>query len=196
MKPVSDFEKLIAEYFNAPYAVATDCCTHAVELCLRIVNPASTGCPRYTYPSIPMTFTKLNIPYVWTDELWENYYYLNNTNIIDAAVYWKENGYIPGTLMCVSFQFQKHLNLIRGGVILLDNLEQYNKLSKMRYDGRDLSKPWRVQDIDTIGYHYYMPPETAELGIKKFPLIKDIPPKLWSYTEYPDISKMKVFQGK
>jgi len=195
MKQVNDFEKLIANYFNAPYAVATDCCTHAIELCLRLIKPASTGCPKHTYPSIPMTFNKLNIPYVWTDELWENYYYLNNTNIIDAAVYWKENGYIPGTLMCVSFQFQKHLNLIRGGIILLDNLEQYNILNKMRYDGRDLSKPWREQDIDTMGYHYYMPPETAQLGIEKFQIIKDIPPKHWCYKEYPDISKMKVFRG-
>ena len=32
---IEEFEKLIADFFNAPYAVATDCCTHAIELCMR-----------------------------------------------------------------------------------------------------------------------------------------------------------------
>ena len=29
---VGKFEESVAEYFGAPYAVAVDCCTHAVEL--------------------------------------------------------------------------------------------------------------------------------------------------------------------
>ena len=33
---VTEFEKKIAEFFGAPYAVATDCCTNALELCLRL----------------------------------------------------------------------------------------------------------------------------------------------------------------
>ena len=32
---VSKFEKKVAEFYGAPYAVAVDCCTHALELCLR-----------------------------------------------------------------------------------------------------------------------------------------------------------------
>ena len=35
MKAVEDFENAIAEFYGAPYAVAVDCCTHGVELCLR-----------------------------------------------------------------------------------------------------------------------------------------------------------------
>ena len=35
---VDNFEKTIADYFGAPYAVSTDCCTHAIELCLRYKN--------------------------------------------------------------------------------------------------------------------------------------------------------------
>lgn len=38
----------------------------------------------------------------------------------------------------------------------------------MVYDGRSDDKPWGEQDIDMIGYHYYMTPETASLGIEKF----------------------------
>ena len=33
-KVVESFEKDIADFYGSPYAVATDCCTHAIELCL------------------------------------------------------------------------------------------------------------------------------------------------------------------
>ena len=36
---VTKFEDKIGSYFAAPYAVATDCCTHAIELCLRYEQP-------------------------------------------------------------------------------------------------------------------------------------------------------------
>ena len=32
-----------------------------------------------------------------------------------------------------------------------------------------LRVPWRKQNISRSGYHYYMTPETAELGLKKLP---------------------------
>ncbi len=196
MSSISEFENLIAEYFNAPYAVTTDCCTHAIELCLRYTRPSSAICPRHTYLSIPMTLIKLSIPFEWYDTNWQNYYYLGKTNIIDAAVYWKQGGYKSGTFMCLSFQFRKHLNLGRGGIILTDDRDAAIKLKKMSYDGRDPNVLWKEQDIDMIGYHYYMTPEVATEGIRKFHEIKDIEPRLWSSNDYPDISKMKVFNVK
>ena len=69
--------------------------------------------------------------------------------------------------MCVSFQYQKHLSLGRGGIILLDNEEDFITLKKMSYDGRMPNIPWRDQNIDTVGFHYYMTPETAKLGLEK-----------------------------
>jgi dTDP-4-amino-4,6-dideoxygalactose transaminase len=140
-----------------------------------------------------MTLEKLGMSWLWTDEQWEDYYYLGGTNIVDAAVYWKQYGYIPGTKMCLSFQFKKHLNLGRGGMILLDNEEEYKLLSKMRYDGREDDTPWAEQDIDTMGYHYYMTPETAQTGIFRFCTAEVTEPRKWSFTDYPDLSKMKVF---
>jgi dTDP-4-amino-4,6-dideoxygalactose transaminase len=193
MKEVIEFEQLISNFYGSKYAIATDCCTHALELCLRYKPPVNTCCPKQTYLSVPMTFMKLGIPYLWADEAWTDYYYLGNTNIIDAAVYWQKNGYIPGTYMCLSFQFKKHLKLGRGGMILLDDVQAYEVLSKMRYDGRDISKPWAEQDIDTMGYHYYMTPETANKGIEEFYKVKDISPRSWGHKDYPDISTMKVF---
>ena len=117
---VEKFETLIAEYYGAPYGVAVDCCTHAIELCLRHKKVMAATCPTRTYISIPFTFKKLGIHWSFEDYAWANYYYLGNTNIIDAAVFWKEQGYIAGTLMCLSFQFKKHLNLGRVFEIVLN----------------------------------------------------------------------------
>lgn len=193
MIEVRKFEETIANFFNSPYAIATDCCTHALELCLRYIKPCTVTCPTNTYLSVPMTLKKLNIPFTWDNSNWQNYYYLKDTNIVDAAVYWEKGGYVPCTMMCLSFQFKKHLKLGRGGMILLDNHTDYQVLKKMRYDGRSDDKPWAEQEIETLGYHYYMTPETAKLGCERFDEVKDLKPKLWSNKDYPDISKLKVF---
>jgi dTDP-4-amino-4,6-dideoxygalactose transaminase len=195
MEQVQKFEKAIAEFYNAPYAVATDCCTHAIELCLRLHDPVYVKCPKHTYISVPMTFSKLKTQWGFNDEKWEDYYFITNTNIIDAAVYWKENGYIRNTLMCLSFQYKKHLNLGRGGMILTDNKESALQLKKMSYDGRLPDIPWMEQDVDVMGYHYYMTPETAQLGLDKLQAAQSTPSRSWNYTNYPDLSKMKVFNA-
>ena len=195
MNQVAQFEKQIAGYFGAPYALATDFCTHAIELCLRLQKPVYVECPKHTYLSVPMTFSKLNIQWKFVDAKWADHYTITNTNIIDAAVYWKAGGYIRNTLMCLSFQFKKHLNLGRGGMILLDDAESYAILKKMRYDGRDDSAPWAEQNVNTMGYHYYMTPEIAQDGINKFNIVKDIIPKKWSYLNYPNLKNMEVFKN-
>jgi dTDP-4-amino-4,6-dideoxygalactose transaminase len=193
MNKVQHFENVIKYFYNARYAVAVDCCTHAIELCLRLTNAKAVTCPNHTYLSVPMTFEKLGLAWSFFDTYWKDYYHIGNTNIIDAAVYWKRNGYIPNTLMCLSFQFKKHLNVGRGGMILLDNPAQYQMLQKMRYDGRVDDIPWAEQNIDTVGYHYYMTPETAELGIERFKTAEVTEAKQWSWKDYPDLSTMKVF---
>ena len=189
---VKIFENKIAEFFGAPYAVAVDCCTHGLELCLIHQHANIIKVPKKTYISVPFLSAKLNILLEFKDEDWKDYYYLTD-NIIDAAVLWKKNSYIPKTFMCVSFQFRKHLALGRGGIILTDNKEAAIKLKKMSYDGRHSDVPWRKQDIETMGYHYYMTPETAELGLKKLPNAIKNKPTQWTINDWPDVSKMKVF---
>ena len=191
---VEDFEKELARWWGAPYAVAVDCCTHAVELCLRKTRPTfAVSCPSHTYLSIPMTFSKLDLDWKFSTEQWRDYYYIGGTNIIDGAVYWKQNGYIPNTLLCLSFQFKKPLNLGRGGAILCEYYDDYVELKKMAYDGRFGDTPWAEQDVDTLGYHYYMTPETALQGMEKLPEAHLRHTKQWSYQDYPDLSKMKIF---
>ena len=191
---VKDFEKQIAKFYNAPYAVAVDCCTHALELCLRQQNIKHYSVPKRTYISVPFLADKLGITFDWRDEDWQDYYYLGNTNIIDAAVLWKVNSYIPNTFMCVSFQYRKHLSLGRGGIILTDSKKDAIILKKMSYDGRLPDVPWREQNIDVIGYHYYMTPETAALGLKKLPQAIKTKPKKWTSIEWPDLTKMEIFK--
>ena len=58
---VLQFEKEIANFFGSPYAVAVDCCTHAIELCLRYKNVEEIIVPRRTSLSIQFISTKLNI---------------------------------------------------------------------------------------------------------------------------------------
>ena len=64
-KAVENFECQIASFFGSPYAVATDCCTHAVELCLRRAAPQALIVPTRTYISIPFfsyqAFVKANM---------------------------------------------------------------------------------------------------------------------------------------
>lgn len=126
---VTEFENKIAEFFGSPYAVAVDSCTHGIELCLRYTKSKSIECPKRTYLSVPFLANKLNIELKWRDEDWKDYYYVTE-NIIDAAVLWKKDSYISNTFMSVSFQFQKHLNLVRGGIILTDNKEAAMQLKK------------------------------------------------------------------
>jgi len=193
---VSKFEEEVSKFFGSKYAVAVDSCTHGIELCLRHTKETKINVPKRTYISIPFLAEKLGLDREWRDEVWEDYYTVNygEKRIIDAAVLWRKNSYIPNTFMCVSFQFQKHLSLGRGGMILLDDKNDYINLKKMSYDGRLPDIPWRDQDIDCIGFHYYMTPETAQLGLDKLQEAIETTPKKWVYVDWPDLTEMTIFK--
>jgi dTDP-4-amino-4,6-dideoxygalactose transaminase len=192
---INVFETEISKFFGSPYTIAVDSCTHGIELCLRYTKETKINVPKRTYLSVPFLAEKMGIEREWRDEEWEDYYTVNygDRRIIDAAVLWRKDSYIPNTFMCISFQYQKHLSLGRGGVILLDNYEDYLNLKKMSYDGRLPNIPWRDQNIDMVGYHYYMTPETAKLGLEKLEDAINTPPRKWSVNDWPDLTQMKIF---
>jgi len=190
---VTEFENKIADFFGAPYAIAVDSCTHGIELALQLTKSTHINVPNRTYLSIPFLADKLKIERNWRDENWKDFYYLTS-KVIDAAVLWKSKSYIPNTFMGISFQYQKHLSLGRGGILLCDNLNDAQELKKMSYDGRLPNIPWRDQDIDTIGYHYYMTPEVAQIGLDKLPAAIESTPKQWQITDWPDLTQMAVFR--
>ena len=191
---VTEFENKIAEFFSSPYAIAVDSCTHGVELALRYTQVDHITVPKHTYLSIPFLANKLWIDLFWKDENWVDYYYLTD-KVIDAAVLWKPNSYIPGTFMGVSFQYQKHLSLGRGGIILTDDKEAAVQLKKMSYDGRIPNVPWREQNIDTVGYHYYMTPEVAQNGLDKLSEAINTPSRQWVVSDWPDLTQMSIFKN-
>ena len=192
-KSVTELENKVAEFYGAPYAIATDCCTHSMELCLLYTNETEIDTPYHTYASVPMLADKLYLKRNWIDLKWEDYYYIT-PNIIDAAVLWKKDSYIPETFMCLSFQNQKHLSIGRGGMILTDNKEAANILRKMSYDGRERDIKWAEQDIDIVGYHYYMTPEMADIGLSKLENAKKSVPIKWTWENYPNLKEMSVFK--
>lgn len=190
---VEEFERQVAKFFGAPCAVAVDSCTHGVELCLRYTNEKEIVVPTRTYLSIPFLAEKLGIKRTWWRGEWSDYYLLTD-RVIDAAVLWERDSYVPGSFMCLSFQYQKHLSLGRGGMILLDDVIADRALKKMSYDGRLPGIPWREQDIDTMGYHYYMTPEIADKGLEKLPEAIKTMPRKWVVTDWPDLTKMTIFR--
>ena len=174
---ITKFENKIADFFGSPYAVATDSCTHGIEVCLRYFNAQSINCPKRTYISVPFLAKKMGLNLGWRDENWTDYYTVNEDHkIIDAAVLWKRNSYIPNTFMSLSFQSHKHLSLGRSGMILTDNQKIAVELKKMSYDRRDP-----------------MTPETAVLGLQKLPAAIATPPKQWVIEDWPDLTKLAIF---
>ena len=79
---ILEFEEALAKFTGAPYAVTTDCCTHAIEIALRLTyQKGIVKFPARTYLSVPMTLSKLDIPFEMVDEPWRNAYQFTNTKI-------------------------------------------------------------------------------------------------------------------
>jgi len=189
---IFEFEQQLAKYTGAAYAVMTDCCTHAIELCLRFDKIKQCEFTAYTYLSIPMTMHKLGIEYQYIDQSWIGEYQFINTRIWDCARRLESNMYRPNTLMCLSFGHDKPLSIGRGGAILLDDVEEYDKLRQMRYDGRDLIiSPWQNQQVFRIGYHYRPTIEEATKGLE---LIKSYNNTKPLFKEYPDLRQFTIIE--
>ena len=183
-----EFEERLSEYTGAPYAVVTDGCTHAIELCFRLDRVTYTEFTAFTYLSIPQLMNKLNVSYELKTEYWNSAgeYQFAKTNIWDSARLLKPAMYRSGMKQCLSFGHSKPLELGKAGAILLDSEWQYRELSKMRSDGRDLRiAPWQDQLTFGEGYHYCPTLETCQLGIINLPNVNTEIQK----HEYPDLRK-------
>ena len=102
---ISRFEVALAEYTGAPYVIMTDCCTHAIELCLRYERPANVAFTAFTYLSIPMLMHKLSIPYRYIPEDWTGEYRFHGTRIWDSARRLEPGMYQSGMMQCLSFGY-------------------------------------------------------------------------------------------
>lgn len=178
-RQIFEFEEALARHTGAPYAVATDGCTNALELCLRYDQVKKCKFSAFTYLSVPMLMHRLNIEYVMTDEQWVGEYQLHGTRIWDSARLLAPNMYRPGQMQCLSFGNTKPLQLGRVGAILLDDYDAYKEMSMMRSDGRDLHiVPWTDQKTFRAGYHYCPTLELCELGTSLLPTVDPVPKRI------------------
>lgn len=186
---ISEFEQALANYTGAPYAIMTDCCTHALELCFRFEKTKRVRFSAHTYLSIPMLMHKLGIEYELLDGDWIGQYKFHGSRIWDCARRLERNMYQPGQLQCLSFGHGKPLQIGRGGAILLDDKVAYEIIRKQRYDGRDLSiAPWQDQEVFHVGYHYRPTIEEATKGLELLPNVDERP----KYVSYPDLRQIRI----
>lgn len=187
---ILEFETALARFTGAPYAIMTDCCTHAIELCLRFENVKECQFTAYTYLSIPMLMHKLGIEYQLLEQSWTGEYHFINTKIWDSARRLESGMFRKGAMQCLSFGHDKPLPIGRGGAILLDDETAYQALLRMRYDGRDLTvSPWIEQKEFRVGYHYRPTIEEAVRGLELLCTYTSEPPQPKSY---PDCRKISI----
>lgn len=189
---IFEVELELAKFTGAPYAILTDCCTHALELAMILDSVDSTTLPCKTYISVPMMLMKLGIKFTYTDEQWCGEYQFGGTRIWDSARRLEPNMYRTGQIQCLSFGYDKPIPVGRGGAILVDDEDLAKRLSKMRSDGRDLSiSPWESQESFELGYHYRPTiEESVKIGhaLSKYALTPQSP----VFKDYPDLRNIQI----
>ena len=190
---VEIFEQKLADFTGAPYVVTTDCCTHAIELCFRLLSIKTCSFSAYTYISVPMTMNMLNVDYKLSDDAWKDEYQFIGTPVWDSARCLKPNMIRSKQNQCLSFGHSKPLDNVRGGAILLDNKEHYIRLKEMSYDGRDVSyDKWIDQKVFKQGFHYmkrYEECESATMLLKKYISAGNFEHQ---FDAYPDVRGIEI----
>lgn len=187
-----EFEQELRNYTGAPHVVLTDCCTHALELCVRYTKVSYVTCAKKTYLSVPMMLHKTETNFDWDSTDWQYEYQLGKSGIWDSARAFDKNMYRAGQFQCLSFGYSKRLEILHGGAILLDNPYAYKTLRQMAYDGRDMEiSPWQEQKKFKIGYHYNMRLDDAERGLY---LLQNnrLKSRESQHVDYPDCSELII----
>lgn len=166
-----EFEKSIADYTKAPYVITVDNQSNALFLCLMYkgIKGMTISIPERTYPSVPCEVIhaggKVKFKTVEGKTL-TGMYYLEPTNIIDSALHFTYQMYIPDTFMCISFTgFRKFLKLgMKGGAILTDDYEAMLWFQRARFSGRR-EIDYMKDSFDFIGWNFYLPVELSLRGL-------------------------------
>ncbi len=200
---VTHFEDKLAEFAGCKYAVAVDCCTHAMELSMRYLlykgelrRGESIWIPRHTYVSVPQMLIRLGFNVQFANLMWTGAYMIDGTRVVDAAVRWRKNMYAEITssrgdiLYCPSFQIKKTIPIGRGGAVLTNDKEAADWIRLTSYDGRDLTTPYdSPEHVKMNGFHYYLTPEDCARGLILMESIKTEGDS-GDWTRYPDTQKM------
>jgi dTDP-4-amino-4,6-dideoxygalactose transaminase len=191
---VEQFERRMAAWCGAPYAVACDTCTAALFLCLKAANPRIVTIPGKTYLGVACSVIHSGAELVFREDNWTGCCSLTMPGsryfLIDSACRLKKGMYRQtwGAMVCLSFQYRKHLKIGRGGMILTDNEDHATWFRKARFCGR--AEHNGVPEF--IGYHCFMEPERAARGLVLMDSLDPDPPDL--EFSYPDISEYEVLR--
>lgn len=190
---VDRFEAALCEFTGAPFAVATDSCTNALFLALRVERRLHTfgheklQVPKHTYVGVVQAAGNAGWAIRYVDADWSGSYRLPPTRVVDSAKRFERGMYEPGTMVCVSFQAGKLLPIGRGGAILHDDPIADEWLRRARLDGRAEGADYQDATFQQPGFHCYMTPPDAARGLWLLTYIEDDDQCDW--TEYPDLSK-------
>lgn len=191
---VAEFERRVAEYAGSRYAVAVDCCTNALFLCMKYMRVESgqpVGVPCRTYVSVAMAVLHAGGKLLLEDRQWKGVYQLKPYPIWDGAKRFRRGMY-EGGLHTLSFHTKKILNIGRGGMILTNDPDAVRWLKLARYDGRE-ERHYGASDIKTLGWHMYMMPDQAARGLAILDTLGDDNED--QTEDYPDLRTMPVFAG-
>ncbi len=158
------FEEEVANYTDAPYAVAVDSCTNALFLCCKYFKVEEVYIPKKTYLSVPQSIIHAGGKVSLEDRDWSGMYDLKPYPIYDSALRFTSNMYVPNSMMCLSFHYKKHLPIGKGGMILTDDIKAAEWFKRARYEGRS-EKSYKEDTINELGWNMYMTPMEAAMGL-------------------------------
>lgn len=198
----NEFEKRLADYTGAPYAVTLDNQSNGLFLALMYekVGGTTITIPERTYPSVPCEIihagAKVAFDAVEGTTL-KGAYQLKPSRVWDSALRFTADMYLPNTHMCISFTGPyKHFKLSKGGAILTDDHQAYLWFKRARYSGRRECS-YHDDHFDMLGWNFYMMPELATRGLllmnqfynpdgsKKHNADLELP--------YPNLSKFSIY---
>jgi len=196
------FEQAICDYTGAPYCVTTDNESNALFLALTYehIVGQTIDIPARTYMSVPCEIIhaggKVRFTKVWGETL-KGAYILRGTHVMDSALRFTADMYVPGFFMCCSFTGgHKHLNLAKGGCILTDNETAYKWFKRSRYSGRN-ECDYAKDKFDMLGWNFYMNPMIAELGLINMAKFYNADGTKREMEDielpYPDLSKFLIY---
>lgn len=199
-----DFEKAVAEYTGAPYCVAVNSCTNALFLALMWMRKCWTEAgidplpaiqmPQRSYVSVPMQIKHAGFDVTFRDENWSGFYQLAPAPIFDCARYFSSGMYAQiGGFVCTSHHWSKTLGLQQAGCILHSDAKADAWLRRARFDGRSEGVPPSEDNFDFCGWHMYLSPEIAALGLVRLAFLPKHNAPLPN-DNYPDLSKLSIFK--
>ena len=198
-----DFERELAKYTGAPYAVALDNASNALFLSLMYegIAGATITIPARTYPSVPCEIIhaggKVKFEAIEGETL-TGAYQLRPSRTWDSALRFTSDMYLRNTFMCLSFTGPyKHLKLSKAGAILTDDENAYEWFKRARFSGRR-EKSYHDDEFDMLGWNFYLLPEIAARGVlmmKQFYNLDGSKKQNFDITlPYPDLSTSDVYK--